>query len=202
VATWDALTFALLPGLIARAATEAPNVQLDVRPVPREGSDVGLEDGSIDLVVEVRPPERVGLKQRTLYEDSFVCLVREGHPAVGERLDLETYLALSHALISPQGEGTGVVDRCLAERGLTRRIALKIRYFLVAPLVVARSDLVLTCPRSLAEGLRGLAPLRLLAPPAELDLAPFRAQMFWHERAEQDPAHRWLREAVTSVLRR
>lgn len=200
IATWDGVTITLLPGVLARIGAEAPGLELDVRPVPREGSGPGLEDGVFDLAVEVRPRDLPGLKQRVLYEDEFVCLVRADHPEVGETLDLDTFVRLPHALISPQGEGTGVVDRMLGERGLSRRIALRIRYFLAAPLIVARSDLIVTAPRTIAEALLPLAPLRMLAPP--LPLPGFTVVLVWHERAELDPAHRWLRETFIATRRR
>ncbi len=199
IATWDGLTVTLLPGLLDRIRREAPGIDLDVRPVPREGSGPGLEDGAIDLAVEVRPRDAPGLKKRALHDDAFVCVVRADHPEVGESLDLDTYTRLPHALISPQGEGSGAVDRALAAIGRSRRVVLRIRYFLAAPLIVARSDLVLTAPRSLAEGLATLAPLRVLAPP--IDVPAFTTSMVWHERSDLDPGHRWLREAVVAVGR-
>jgi DNA-binding transcriptional LysR family regulator len=198
IATGDGVTVTLLPGVLARLRDEAPGLDLDVRPVPREGSGPGLEDGVFDLAVEVRPRDQPGLKQRVIGEDEFVCLVRADHPGVGDTLDLETYLRLPHALISPQGEGTGIVDRTLAELGRTRRIALRIRYFLAAPLLVAQSDLILTAPRSIAEALLPLAPLRLFPPP--LPLPRFPHALVWHERADLDPAHRWLRDAFSRRL--
>lgn len=199
LAMWDAPTLTLLPGLLARVRDEAPGIDLDVRPVPLGGGAAGLEDGTLDLAIEVRPADVPGLRQRSLGTDAFACVVRADHPDVGDTLDLDTWLRLPHALISPQGEGSSVVDRRLAERGLSRRTSLKIRYFLAAPLVVAQSDLVLTAPRSLAERFATMAPLRVLEPP--IPLPPFTSYLVWHARAELDPAHRWLREAVAGVMR-
>ena len=200
IATWDGISTTLAPGILARAAREAPGIDFDVRPVPREGSPPGLEDGSLDLSIEVGPRDVPGLKARALYDDDFVCLVRADHPVVGDTLDLATYVKLPHALMSPQGDGKGVVDRCLAQLGLARRVALRIRYFLAAPLVVARSDLVVTAPRALAAGFLGMAPLRMFPPP--LELPRVTTSMVWHERAEADPAHRWLREVVVATCGR
>ncbi|MBM4366364.1 MAG: LysR family transcriptional regulator, partial [Deltaproteobacteria bacterium] len=195
--TWDGITLRIVPPLLDRALREAPGVEIDLRPVPPQGASGALEDGRLDLAVEVRPRAAPGIKQRVLFDDDFACLVRADHPAVGERLDLATFLALPHALVSPQGEGTAVVDRRLEELGEKRRVVLRIRYFVAAPLIVARSDCVLTLPRSLAESIAALAPLRVCDPP--LALPAFRTFMVWHERSDHDPAHRWLREAVVSA---
>ncbi len=199
VATWDGITVTLLPSLLARLRAEAPGIDLDVVPLPEAGAAEGLAGARFDLATEVRPRDAPGLRQRVLQEDAFVCVVRADHPEVGEVLDLDTWLRLPHALISPKGDGRSVVDAVLAERGLTRRIQLRIRYFLAAPLIVSRSDLVLTAPRSLAEGLARLVPLRLLEAP--LPLPHFKTHLLWHERSDLDPAHRWLRQVIAEVSR-
>lgn len=198
LATWDGMSLSVLPRLLARVGAEAPGLCIDVRPVPPEGAAAGLGDGSLDLAIEVRPAEAPGLRTRSLGTDTFACVVRRDHPAVGVALDLDTWLALPHALISPQGRGTTVVDSRLGELGRKRHVALRIRYFLAAPLVVAASDLVLTAPRSLCEQMAELAPLRVFEPP--LVLAPFSTRMVWHERADADPVHRWLRDAVVDAV--
>ncbi len=197
VATWDGLTVQLLPALLARLRSEAPGVDLDVIPVPREGSVAALEAGLIDLSLEVAPREAPGIKRRVFMSDELVCVVRRDHPLVGDSLDLDLFCALPHALISPQGEGVSVVDRALAAIGRSRRVMLRIRYFLAAPLVVAESDLILTAPRRLAERFVELAPLRCVAPP--VTLSGFTVAMVWHERVDRDAGHRWLRDAIASL---
>ena len=79
LATWDGVTITLLPRVLARIRAEAPGLELDVRPVPREGSASGLADGGLALAIEVTPRDKPGLQQRKPYEDEFVCLFRAGH---------------------------------------------------------------------------------------------------------------------------
>jgi DNA-binding transcriptional LysR family regulator len=155
-----------------------------------------LESGDVDLCIAAFPDPSLSLRQQKLFREDFVCVVREGHPAVRKGLDLETYLRLPHVLISPRGEGAGAVDTALAAMGRSRRIALRLPYFLTAPLAVVHSDHVLTAPRRLVEIFtqKGATPLRVLPPP--LPLRSFDVVQFWHERFDGDPAHRWLRSAV------
>lgn len=196
--TWDGFPVTLLPALLTRIATEAPGLDVDVRPLPPEGSAAALEEGRLDLAVEVRPRDAPGLRQRTLADDTFSCAVRSGNPQVGAELDLDTYCALPHVLISPQGEGVSVVDRLLAEQGRSRHVALRIRYFLAAPMVVAHSDLVLTAPTSLCVAMAGRFPLRVLPPP--LAIPRFRTHLVWHERQDRSPVHRWVRQALIDAV--
>lgn len=197
LASWDAAVMSLIPSLTRDLSRDAPGVGLDVRPVPAGGAAPALTSGELDLAIEVRPLDAPGIKVRRLAEDQFVCVVRAGHPRVGDALDLETWLSLPHALISPQGEGVGIVDRELAKIGRSREVRLRIRYFLAAPLVVAGSDLVLTAPRSVAVVMARTAPLRLLPPP--IPLPGFTLSLVWHERDDHDPGHRWLRQRVVEA---
>lgn len=160
----------------------------------REAPGVGLYSLAADLAVVVRSPELPRVMGSTLFQEEFACMVRKDHPEVGEELDLATFVRLGHALMSPQGSGPTVVDTALGQQGKSRRIVLKIAYFLAAPLLVAQSDLILTAPRRLAERFAEMAPLRILKPP--LSLPDFPVRMLWPERLQQDPAHRWLREAM------
>lgn len=196
IAMGDLHMLTLLPPLLTRLRAEAPGVDLDVRPPPEGRPELGVLQGA-DLAVAVRSPQVTGVRGRTLFEESFACMVRADHPAVGEVLDLETFLRLDHALMSPQGGGPTVVDTALAAIGRSRRVMLKIGYFLAAPLIVAESDLILTAPRSLADRFAGMAPIRVLPPP--LALPPFAVRMLWPERLQEDAGHRWLRELVAEV---
>ncbi|HND29171.1 MAG TPA: LysR family transcriptional regulator [Myxococcota bacterium] len=190
----DTHALLLLPPLLKLLRTEAPGVDLDVRAAPDGRPELGLYSQGADMAVVVRSPELPGVMGSTLFEEEFACLVRADHPEVGAELDLATFVRLGHALMSPQGSGTTVVDTALEKVGLSRRIVLKIAYFLAAPLLVAQSDLVLTAPRRLAEQFATMAPLRVLKPP--LPLPNFPVRMLWPERLNQDPGHRWLREAL------
>jgi DNA-binding transcriptional LysR family regulator len=139
-------------------------------------------------------PPLAGLRTRKLFDEHFVCLVAEGHPCVKQALDLETWTRLPHALVGTGTDGPGVVDRALAERGLTRRVALRIRSFLAAPLIVSQSGLVLTLAAGMARPFVDGLPLQQFPPPVELPRFMLRA--VWHERYGGEAAMVWFREVV------
>ena len=66
-------------------------------------------------------------------------------------------------------------------------------HFLVAPSIVAETDLVLTTGRRIAEQLA--APLGLAMLPPPIKLAPFIVRMVWHPRSEDESVGKWLRSA-------
>ncbi len=208
-----------LPALLERLRERAPGVDLTML-VPQSDHQLRdpLETGDVDIAIVGVPQGAAadqdasgsaGLRQRTLLTDGLSCFVRADHPALAKArgrgragrtraaLTLPTYLGMSHALVSPQGAGPGLVDRILEQRGLQRRIALRIPHFYSAPAVIEGSDLVLTAPTAL----RQLVPpdSALVVTPPPLPLPGHAITMVWHERFSEDPGHRWLREQIVEV---
>ena len=200
LAAGDAAAMLLLPRLLEQLRTAGPSVNLDVVPFESSRYAAQLETGEVDVAVSAFFPDAPALRMKKLRPESFVCMVRDGHPCVGETLDAATWANLPHVLVSPQGRGgPGVVDRALAKHGLERRVAVRIRYFLAAPLLVSRTDLVLTITRSLAEMFAESLPVRLLEAP--LELPSFSLGIGWHDRVANDSANRWIRDQVAEALR-
>lgn len=191
----------LLPKLIATLDREAPRVDVWMRPFG-EGSIADLRRGELDLVVGVVSPGDVpsSVRTRRLLDDRLVCVVRRGHPLARGRLTLARFAAAKHALVAPRAKPGGPVDDALAARGLERRVAVAIPHFLVAPHVVAETDVVLTLAERIARHFARLLPLRVLEPP--LDLPPVQLSMLWHERHDVDPGHAWIRETLARLTGR
>lgn len=198
IAMADSFALTFLPQLLAIVRDEAPAVNLDVRPPVTGRRGGAVERGDADIELTVSRPDVPSLQSRTVAQIEFACVVRDDHPDVGDELDLQTYCALPHALLSPTGRGRGRVDELLAERGLSRRIMLRIRFFMAAPVLVAGSDLVLTGPRRLLEQMAKSAPLRMFPPP--VDIPPVSICLTWHPALQDDPAHQWLRECCVRSM--
>ncbi len=200
----DYVGFVLLPALVARLRAESPRVVVRARPLDGDGALAALAEGRIDLAIGTFWQCPPSLRQTTLFHETFACGLRRGHPALrGDRLTLRRYVALDHLLIASPGEGPGVVDYALEKLGLARRVVAYVPHFLVAPGVVASTDLVVTMA---ARVLEPLAPsLGLALAPCPVPLEPFAVRMLWHPRAEGDRAQRWLRAhaaAASEALRR
>ena len=199
--TSDAIGMLLLPRLGERLRKEAPGISLHVHAMnEEEGPWEGLESGRIDLVAGVYDSPPAGVRDLPLYEERFVCVMRAGHPLAGKPLSLRQYVELPHILVltSRSGLGPSLVDRSLEQRGLTRRIALTLPHFLLAPFIVAQSDFVILFPSRLAAHFAALLPVRIAAPP--LPLPSYTIRLYWHERAHRDPANGWMRGLVQEAV--
>jgi DNA-binding transcriptional LysR family regulator len=200
VAAPDFLATLLLPPLLSAAAREAPLVSFDVVPSARRGNAWLLETGDVDLALGAIVDEAPGIRRMDLCTEGFACAARKGHPMIDGRLDLDTYVATPHLVIT-LGDDAGPtwIDQALAKVKRRRRVAVRTRYFMTAPLVIARSDLLLTGPSMLVRYFAELVPLQVLEPPLELPTYPEEA--YWHERFEEDPGHAWLRRLVREIAK-
>jgi DNA-binding transcriptional LysR family regulator len=185
-----------LPPLVERAQRVAPGVRLEA--VALEVEDIGdaLGAGALDLAVGFLPGLGPPVRRLPLFRDPYVCLMRADHP-IGKRLTRKKFLAASHALVSYKG-GHRVIEEALERAGLARKIALRVPHFTVVPMVLERSDLILTLPSKVARVYQRRGNFKSLPPPVPIPPADVAAH--WHERFERDPGSRWLREMVQELF--
>lgn len=194
LATGDFIAARVSSHLVPAFAERAPAARLTIRPLSTLTRLEMLERGDIDVLIGPRFDGGASIEHRAWRDERFVCVVRGDHPGVGDELDLKTYTELGHVLVSPTGSGTGWVDQALAERGLGRRVVLRAPSFLIAPVTVAASDLVLTAPESAVRPFIEGFGLRHVALPIEL--SPLALVLSWHRRSTDDPAQVWFRELL------
>jgi DNA-binding transcriptional LysR family regulator len=197
VAMTDHGSAILLPPLLQRLRKEAPQCEVVLSAVgPQTFDDVSAGRLDLNLCAEGVPPE---LESEMIFNLDFVCLIGSAQPVKTGRLTLKQYLQLPHVMILTGDGHQAMVDRPLATLGIKRRIALKIPFFIPAVFAIAKTDLVLTVPRTLARFAAPKAGLRMIKPPRELK--PFPYFMSWHPRLTNEPAHCWLREQIRVVAR-
>ncbi len=200
VALQEHAAYKLLPKLAACLYRQAPATKLSVHAyVARDEAISLLDSGEADLAVGVPPSSRPGrIFARPLFEETFVCAVRRGHPAMDRPLDQAAFLGMEHLLVSPEGDRFGHTDAELARKGLRRSLALTLTQMYMAPAVVASSDLVATLMRGVIEISGWADRLATFEPPFPLE--PCAYAMCWHRRNDTHPAQRWLRQCVSSIV--
>lgn len=190
---------AVLAGPItAECAALAPNVRFSLRPSGTLDLLDLLDRGELDLAIAAVDPPAERFVSQVLVEDRYVIVMRRGHPSAHRKLDLKTFAALPHLVISSSGEDLRFVDVALAAEGYARNIALEAPY-LSAGSILTQSDMVAILGRQIAQGFRRAYPIELTDLPFTSPVV--RSIMLWHRRFDNQRAHRWLRETITSVAR-
>ena len=137
----DATAAKIVPGLIRLLQNEAPGVNLRVLPLTTRDPRDLLESGSADLAIGHFPGVITELSANHLQEDSprflhqrlydgeYVVVMRRGHPLAHAPLDLDSYCAARHLLVSFSGRPFGFVDEALAALSRQRRVVLTVNQF-------------------------------------------------------------------------
>ncbi len=155
-----------------------------------------MENNEVDIYIGVSAGAHPAWIGRRLFSDKFATAQRKGHPRGTARLDIKTFCAAPHLLVSSEGDPfTGFVDRALAAKGLQRNVVMSTQSYATAPPLVASTDLLCTLPRRLLQ--RFTETLDLFEPPVQL--APLTISMFWHPKNDGDAANSWLRSQIFSV---
>ncbi|HEY9642788.1 MAG TPA: LysR family transcriptional regulator [Coleofasciculaceae cyanobacterium] len=196
----DYTSYVVLPKLLEFCSKIAPG--LDFRVIGFEKDSVGelLEQGVIDVALGVFPSPLPHTNRTALFQERFVGIARQEHPAiVNGTMALEAFAASSHALATIRRDATGEIDKILAGHGLQRRIAVTIPHMLVLPAMIATNDLVATIPYRIATQLATSHHLKPFELPVKTE--PWTVSMIWSRLADQDTAQEWLRETLKTACR-
>ena len=193
----DYTELAILPRLTAVLSREAPGVSVTCR--PHLGKPMEALQGGSELWLGVNAPDQPGLMVQQLFSDSYLCVIRKDHPFARRKVTLKQFLELRHVQIAPGGLPGGPLDSLLAQRGLARVVSVRVPHFLVAPLLITKSDLVLTAPKRVVEAFADFAGVHVFEPPVKIP--SFTVQQAWLARHHADPAHRWFRAQVKEASR-
>jgi DNA-binding transcriptional LysR family regulator len=181
----------ILPTLLARLKELAPHVCIRVHAFPAKGLHVSLESGNVDLAIGSFTNLVAGFKQKRLFREKHVCVVRRDHPLFHNGMTAEAFRAAPHAFAQGAGLAHELLERWLSKQDVQREVKLSVPQFMVLPMVIANSDVLGLMPSRVADQYAKVLPLKLLDPP--LKLPSYDIKLFWHERFHEDPANRWLR---------
>ena len=187
----------VLPRFVDWLASAAPNIRVRIRPETSSALQVELREGTVDLALDYFTLEGTGFNSRCVLSETLVCLARQDHPNIGERMNLETYLALRHVVIEPHPMAKSMIDLTLAKRGLKRHITLTVPHFISMPVVVQNSDMICTLPRRMAYLYAD--HFRLKAYSVPLKTPEFPVYLIWHDSFDNDPGHLWLRNHIIGL---
>lgn len=182
----------LLPSLMQRLREHAPHLVLRVIPSDVPTADM-LRQQQCQLIISPRPPEGSDVMQKRLFTDRYrVFYDPQVRSAPTSRKD---YLNAEHISVLYSPQRMLDLDRVLQDKGIARRFRVLVPGFAGLPSFIRGTDVLATAPGLLREHLmRDLAHAEVPVPCPSLPM-----YMVWHQRHQQDQAHRWLREQLQLV---
>ncbi|WP_405693039.1 LysR family transcriptional regulator [Streptomyces sp. NBC_01185] len=189
---------AFVPALFQRVFRDSPHSTLDFGGW-HDGVFEDIDHGLVDLLFYATRKPSPGLRSEHLFDDRFMCVMARDHPlAHRPRLTLDDYLDSTHVIVATVGGRQTAIDDLLHQLRRPRTAGLSVPYHSVAPLAVPGTRLIATLPHRIAAEHASDPALRTL--PAPQEIPPLSYHMSWHPRLDNDPAQRWLRDTVRSIL--
>jgi DNA-binding transcriptional LysR family regulator len=192
----------VMPRLIERFGESAPHLQWQTVPNILLDAPALLEGNRVDCLIgvyvnETLPPAHI--RSRSLWSVDYACVMRRGHPLASPgKLTTRRFLNARHVDISLAGQTQPSFDIFLASRGLKRNLVASVNHYTVACEIIRASDLIAVLPRDLCE--RGAMAGDLVSVRAPLEAPERVISLFWHQRNETVPAHRWLRDQLVDMF--
>ncbi|MGJ8694111.1 MAG: LysR family transcriptional regulator [Thalassotalea sp.] len=198
----------LLPPLIKRLNERAPNIIIDVM-TPSDVTFHDVEAGKIDMAINRFEELPQSFHQKTVWKDSFSCIVGQDNPLVKD-FNINNYLAAKHVWVAKTGFGVGVgmdisnvsnlgwVDEALAKLGRKRNIQAFTRNYHVAMQLALEGGLVATLPTKCAMLHKNDLNYKILPPPFEIP--EMELKMIWSPLLHHDASHIWFRQLVIETV--
>nr|WP_256581263.1 MULTISPECIES: LysR substrate-binding domain-containing protein [unclassified Pseudomonas] len=188
-----------LPHILKALQTLAPQVELEVIQVDINRMDEWLRTGKIDAAVCNRSYLPIQAKCELMFIERYVCMIRKGHPRVGDTLTMEQFVSERHVVVSA-GTGHHFVEDRLREAGVERTVSLRVPHFSVLPEIISSSDLLVTLPMRVANMYAEKNDLRTLALP--FTVPEFEVSLHWHEHTGDNSAQLWFCEFLRETISR
>jgi DNA-binding transcriptional LysR family regulator len=187
-----------LPELMVMLRERAPGLRLETMPMPRGEITEALDSGKIDFAFGFLPSVKETQRVQLL-KDSYIVLLRKGHPFTRRRRSgkalLEDLKLLEFVAVRTHADTL----RILQLLKLEDRLRLTTEHFMVLPAIVKATDLAVVMPRNIAVGFAEEGGYAIVEPP--FPLRDFAVSLHWSKRFESDPGNKWLRQAIVEVYR-
>jgi len=194
-ASRDLLEVSIMPRLLAQLQHTAPNITITNYEIARPQIVSTMASGNLDFFADASSFTDLHLKKQVIATDRFVVLARKNHPVAQKELSMDNFLKLGHMNVSQRKSGAGPIDIALDKLGKKRQIVMRGQHFLTIPSAIAKTDLVACIPYHLAKHY----DLAMFEVPFEIP--PIEYFLYWHLSADDDGAHRWMREQIAEVTK-
>jgi DNA-binding transcriptional LysR family regulator len=186
------------PLIIDLFTRQAPGLRLSFTSQTRDVALESLTAGQIDIAIGFfwKLPEH--FDREKLYSETYQIVMRQGHPLADRDMDIATYCAAQHLLVSVRGDLEGIVDTTLGGLGKVRSVKASVGQFFPALTTVSMSDLICTIPTRLARRYR--EQFGLITKDVPFAIRPFSVSAVWHRRSTSDLVLAWVRGQMLGLV--
>ncbi|MGF1721136.1 LysR substrate-binding domain-containing protein [Vibrio kyushuensis] len=194
IALQDIAAVVLIPVLLSRLATLAPNAVIKVLNWPANIEQQLLE-GSVDIAINAIDKPNNQLYGYQLGNMKMSIVTRRSHPLANKEFKLSEVFDYPHVRVEPLARGQLYVDELAHKLGKKRKVVMAASTFAVLSSTIEHSDIVGIFA---SEAAKRLAKEGFFTKDVEeIPLIPLHC--FWHQRVHHEPAHQFLRNLIIEI---
>lgn len=191
----DSTAFMFLPELLKKIRLLAPNATISAKNISADRGYQLLRTGDLDCaILGDAPPVSDDLHSEVIMSEKFLSAMWSQNPITGVPFTLEAFLSYPHLNVAVDGKSPGQVDIALKKMNLKRNVVMVIPLYLVAPLVIMGTDLIMTTGAGSLSPFAESDEITLKKPPVELPDVEFSVIM--DKRVLTDPTMIWFRSLI------
>lgn len=113
-------------------------------------------------------------------------------------MNMAEYLARPHLLINAEGRMRGAVDKALHEKGLKRNVVATVPFYMVTPILIANSDLVVSLAANMLPAFEKIEGVRAHRLP--IDVSPVEFFVSFKLNSQSERGLSWLLGMIDSAI--
>lgn len=188
----------LMPKLIPALNEAAPGIRLNAIASDPFSDARRLEDGEMDMAVSVATAGPRWLEREVLTTMPLVTLWHPQQLKLSSPLNIETFAAQRHLMVSYREATSSHIDTLLAKAGHQRSLCYTTPHFAAIAGLLSSLPALSTVPEGIAADWQRLWGLE--SSPLPLESEPFEVALLWHQRHSSDPAVMWLKNFIQHLI--
>ncbi|MBF7691506.1 LysR family transcriptional regulator [Acinetobacter pollinis] len=145
ISATDYTAFCVIPSLIKKLKSSAPNIKLKIIFQNMALSFEDLKLGKIDLILgySEQLDSSSGVNITTCFTDKYIVVAPKNKYAA---MSLHHYANANHIKISAWDDHDGIIDNLLKSRNIHRKISLEVPNMMIVPYLIESNDCIITLP--------------------------------------------------------
>ncbi|WP_098732723.1 LysR substrate-binding domain-containing protein, partial [Acinetobacter baumannii] len=178
-----------LPKIYENLEKIAPNISLEVVTVEMNKLTDWLITGKIDAAICNKNLDDRNLNTLKLFQEKYVCLVSSNIKLDNNQLTLDDFLKENHAVVSAS-TGHNLVENYLNQKGLRRKIKLRVPQFSILNELIEKHNLIVTVPSRIGVYFDANRNIKIYELPFQLP--EFDVTLHWYKKAGDITAQKWF----------